>query len=239
MRSDWTPPSWSSNAAVHVGADVMLAYVADSPHRLYTARHTTKELGLEELRRIREQAGFTQVSLAKVSGVDRATINKIEQGHRSPTLETLAKLARAMGAEVADFFPKGQPPLLDPGEERRLDRTAALGWALERAADNGEKVVQAWKAGGEYDFLGWMKDDTEADILLREWGAAVADDPELRATELRLAGVRKTINNLANQVMHARPAESHMIERFREQYARSTQPPARAGNPANARAKGA
>jgi transcriptional regulator with XRE-family HTH domain len=85
---------------------------------------------LEELRRMREEARFTQVSLSKASGVDRATINKIEQGHRSPTIDTLEKLADALGREVADFFPKAQPrlPML-PGspaagavadEERRL-----------------------------------------------------------------------------------------------------------------------
>jgi transcriptional regulator with XRE-family HTH domain len=85
--------------------------VANTPLCVYTTRHTTRERGLEELRRMREEAGFTQVGLAKASGVDRATINKIEQGHRSPTIETLEKLAGALGNEMADFFPKAQAPL--------------------------------------------------------------------------------------------------------------------------------
>jgi transcriptional regulator with XRE-family HTH domain len=65
---------------------------------------------------MREEAGFTQVGLAKASGVDRATINKIEQGHRSPSIETLEKLAGALGKEIADFFPKAQASL--PLEDR-------------------------------------------------------------------------------------------------------------------------
>ena len=68
---------------------------------------------MEELRRMREEAGFTQVGLAKASGVARATINKIEQGYRSPTIETLERLADALGQEIADFFPIAQPRLLD------------------------------------------------------------------------------------------------------------------------------
>ena len=79
----------------------------------------SKERGLEELRRMREEAGLTQVGLAKTSGVDRGTIIKIERGQRSPTVETLAKLARAMGAEISDLFPKEQASLPDFEDERR------------------------------------------------------------------------------------------------------------------------
>src|SRR5215210_9369638 len=106
---------------------------------------------MRELTRIREERGLSQQALADASGVNKATINQIERGRRSPNLETLEKLAGALAVELADFFPKVQAPLLDPDEERRQDRTAVLRWALERAADNSEKVVQAWKAGGEFD----------------------------------------------------------------------------------------
>jgi transcriptional regulator with XRE-family HTH domain len=46
--------------------------------------------------------------------VDRATINKIEQGKRSPSIATLESLSRALTVEVADFFPKAQAPLPEP-----------------------------------------------------------------------------------------------------------------------------
>ena len=78
---------------------------------------------MEELRRIREEAGLSQAQLARESGVDRATINKIEQGKRSPSIATLESLARALAVEVADFFPKAQAPLPDFEEagQRRED----------------------------------------------------------------------------------------------------------------------
>jgi len=49
--------------------------------------------------------------LARSSGVDRATLSQIENGHRSPSIETLEKIAAALGVEVADFFPRSQPDL--------------------------------------------------------------------------------------------------------------------------------
>jgi transcriptional regulator with XRE-family HTH domain len=70
-----------------------------------------EEAPLEELTRIREEKGWSQTRLAQESGVDRATINQVEGGRRSPTIATLEVLAATMGAEVADFFPKAQPPL--------------------------------------------------------------------------------------------------------------------------------
>jgi len=95
---------------------------------------------LEELRRIREEAGLSQSQLARESGVDRATINKIEQGKRSPSIATLESLARTLGVEVADFFPKAQATL-------PLEESAA--WAplfeevLDAARQDAKKASQA------------------------------------------------------------------------------------------------
>ncbi len=93
--------------------------VATTPPFLYTSRHTTGRHRLEELRRMREEAGLSQAQLARESGVDRATINKIEQGKRSPSIATLESLSRTLAVEMADFFPKAQAPLPDLEEERR------------------------------------------------------------------------------------------------------------------------
>lgn len=66
---------------------------------------------MRELTRIREERGLSQQGLADASGVNKATINQIERGRRSPNLETLEKLAGALAVEIADFFPKAQAPL--------------------------------------------------------------------------------------------------------------------------------
>ena len=103
---------------------------------------------MEDLRRMRKEAGLTQVGLAKASGVDRATINKVEQGKRSPSIETLEKLARALGAEIGDFFPKVQAPLFaelpsgGASEQRRRYPYDWMSGALAELIDIWEERVE-------------------------------------------------------------------------------------------------
>ena len=57
------------------------------------------------LRHWREQRGYSVRELAKRAGVGFVTISRIENGHASPTVEMLEKLARALAINVRDFFP--------------------------------------------------------------------------------------------------------------------------------------
>lgn len=104
---------------------------------------------MEALRKMREEAGFSQTRLAELSGVDRATINKVEHGRRSPSIETLEKLAEALGAEVADFFPKLQAalPFDEPQATRRIFSTINLLVAgMERDTARWRKAATSGKA---------------------------------------------------------------------------------------------
>ena len=83
---------------------------------------------MRELTRIREERGLSQQGLADASGVNKATINQIERGRRSPNLETLDKLANALAVEMADLFPKAQAPL-------PLEESAAGAGLLEKVLD--------------------------------------------------------------------------------------------------------
>jgi transcriptional regulator with XRE-family HTH domain len=69
---------------------------------------------MNEVRRIRKERGLSQQRLAELAGVDKVTIVHIEGGKVSPKVETLTKLADALGVEVADFFPKAEPSLFQP-----------------------------------------------------------------------------------------------------------------------------
>ncbi len=82
---------------------------------------------MDEIRRIRRELGIKQTELAAASGVDRATLNQVEKGRRSPTIATLERLAVALGVEVADFFPKAEPPLF-------RDEPAQRGWVASAQA---------------------------------------------------------------------------------------------------------
>ena len=50
----------------------------------------------EVLRRLREEKGKTQEVVSGLAGLDRTHYSKIERGLRSPTLDTLWKVAHAL-----------------------------------------------------------------------------------------------------------------------------------------------
>ena len=74
---------------------------------------------MESVRRLRKEAGLTQQQLSKLAGINNVTLVHIETGKANPNVETLAKLADALGVEMADFFPRTQPELpLEPARPR-------------------------------------------------------------------------------------------------------------------------
>ena len=55
--------------------------------------------------RIREaRGGITQAELAEAIGVTRQTVNAIEQGKYSPSLEVAFKIARVLGSSIDEIF---------------------------------------------------------------------------------------------------------------------------------------
>src|ERR1700694_891471 len=79
-----------------------------------------------ELRWMREDLGLTQADLAKLAGVSQPAIAQLESPDSNPTIDTLNRVARAMGAEI-DFRPSAgesvksyarQLRRLGPGPER-------------------------------------------------------------------------------------------------------------------------
>jgi transcriptional regulator with XRE-family HTH domain len=53
---------------------------------------------------LRQRVGLTQELLAELSGVRRSTISRYENGHASPTLETLQRLADPASLDVVVAF---------------------------------------------------------------------------------------------------------------------------------------
>lgn len=53
------------------------------------------------------EARLTQEKLAELAGMDRQAINRIEQGHASPVLDNLIRIAAVLSLEVV---------LVRPGE---------------------------------------------------------------------------------------------------------------------------
>lgn len=55
---------------------------------------------IKQLKNRREELQVTQETLADISGVGLRTLKQLESGKGNPTLETLTKLADALGMEV-------------------------------------------------------------------------------------------------------------------------------------------
>lgn len=55
--------------------------------------------GLNSLRMLREAAGLTQQDLAKLTGLTTATISYAEMGRVDPSLDTIKRLAAALGVQ--------------------------------------------------------------------------------------------------------------------------------------------
>ncbi len=59
-----------------------------------------------KIRKLREKAGLTQTELAQLMGSTQPAIARLEAGGGNPNLETLNKIARAIGYEVNVTFKK-------------------------------------------------------------------------------------------------------------------------------------
>lgn len=60
----------------------------------------------DRLFELRSQAELSQARLAEIAGVDRKTINRIENGHFSPALDTIVRLSVALGITPSSLLAK-------------------------------------------------------------------------------------------------------------------------------------
>lgn len=57
-----------------------------------------------KLRKIRTRKGLSQEALSKEAGLDRTYVGKIERGEKSPSLDTIEKLADVLDIEIMELF---------------------------------------------------------------------------------------------------------------------------------------
>ncbi len=74
----------------------------EKPHRMPT-EEAAKSLGAR-MRKLRKAQKMTLLELSKLTGVDYATISRIETGIMTGTLECHIKLAAALGVKVTDLY---------------------------------------------------------------------------------------------------------------------------------------
>ncbi|MEO5973833.1 MAG: helix-turn-helix transcriptional regulator [Ilumatobacteraceae bacterium] len=53
---------------------------------------------------LRQDHDLSQARLAQIAGVDRKTINRIENGHFSPAMDTIVRLSTALKIDSSDLL---------------------------------------------------------------------------------------------------------------------------------------
>jgi transcriptional regulator with XRE-family HTH domain len=62
----------------------------------------SQKLGIK-IKRLRRQLDLTQEELAAKTKIDYSYINRIENGKRNPSIEIVAKIARALGVSLDEL----------------------------------------------------------------------------------------------------------------------------------------
>jgi transcriptional regulator with XRE-family HTH domain len=106
----------------------------------------------QEIRRHREERGWSQAKLGVLSGTGPSGISQIETGRRNPSAGTLQRIADALEVEVRDLFPLEQPELPDvpfgqayfvPLEEGEEEDTVTLQIYYVRLFEGDEPILRA------------------------------------------------------------------------------------------------
>jgi transcriptional regulator with XRE-family HTH domain len=61
----------------------------------------------DQIRAARREAGLSQEKLAELAGMDRQSINRIEQGHQAALIDNLIRIADALGVPLAELVRDG------------------------------------------------------------------------------------------------------------------------------------
>ena len=73
----------------------------------------------DRLRALREEKKLSQGDIEKRTGLLRCYISRVENGHTVPAIETLEKMARALGVPLYHLFYDGEAPPEFPNLPRR------------------------------------------------------------------------------------------------------------------------
>jgi transcriptional regulator with XRE-family HTH domain len=124
---------------------------------------------MEQLKRLREERGLSQVKLAARADLNPATVNQIERGAREASPATLRKLAAALGIRLYDLLEEDSPKDLSPRlplEERGelSDFLKLVNAQLERFTGGEDpKLVVGGLASAVVSLVEWVKPPFEGE----------------------------------------------------------------------------
>jgi transcriptional regulator with XRE-family HTH domain len=176
----------------------------------------------EEVKRLRQAKGWTQEQLAVYAGSSQPTVNLLEAGKRNPSASTLEKLARALGVEVVDLFPKPQalqPSLEDAAQSEALQEALAV--LFQGLARRGQGIVEHSLREGPSEALSRELKEyySEVAALHRIKGRRDIfgrDSDELAEAEAAYQEVEHRIQAMLRQDIDATDEERSTARRFKD-----------------------
>ena len=170
----------------------------------------------DDLQRLRRDAGITQAAVARLAGVDRSIVSRLEVGAFDPTLETYARIAAALGADLAArVYPQSGPAVRDRHQIRMADlllgaihsrwrptpevavRRPVRGWVDLALHDPAAGIVVATELESELrrieQLIRWSAEKAAALAALPVWSQPA--EPGARTQVSRLLVVRWTCAN--------------------------------------------
>ena len=180
---------------------------------------------MEQLKRLREERGLSQVKLAARADLNPATVNQIERGARNASPGTLRKLADALGVSLVDLiegnYPKGQAPqpsLEDAAQSEALQEAFAV--LFQGLARRGQGIVeQSLKDGPSEALTKEVKEyHDEMSALYRIKGRRDIfgrDSDELAEAEEAHQEVEARIEAMLRQDVEAPEEERSAARRFK------------------------
>jgi transcriptional regulator with XRE-family HTH domain len=82
----------------------------------------------ERLKQFRESQNLSQGDIEERTGLLRCYVSRVENGHTTPSIETLEKFARALNAPLYQLFYDGEEvPKEDDQDANRIEDWASLG----------------------------------------------------------------------------------------------------------------
>ena len=181
---------------------------------------------MEQLKRLREERGLSQVKLAARADLNPATVNQIERGARNASPGTLRKLADALGVSLVNLiegnYPKGQAPqpsLEDAARSEALqDALAVLFRGLAR---RGQGMIEQSVREGPSETLSrelaeYHAETTALHQIKGRRDIFGRDSDELSEAEAAYQEVEDRIQAMLRQDIDAPEDERRVARRFKE-----------------------
>lgn len=180
---------------------------------------------MEQLKRLREERGLSQVKLAARADLNPATVNQIERGARNASPGTLRKLADALGVSLVDLiegnYPKGQAPqpsLEDAAQSEALQEALAV--LFQGLARRGQGMIEQSVREGPSETLSRELAEYHAETaaLYRIKGSRDIfgrDSDELAEAEAAYEEVESRIQAMLRQDIDASEEERIVASRFK------------------------